>query len=1103
MTETARGSARERWARRRAGLLALIVIVNIAAIVGGAPPASAAAGVVDAWIAGGGPSSDTGTSIVTDAAGNIYVGGCFQIGATFGSGPLMVSPSTPDGADDGFVASYDATGGIRWFQHLSNATGTACVNDLAIGSSGEIYAVGDLYGTVVFDGGTQSITGTGSNGDGFVARYESNGTFTWAQAAGSSAESVSADANGPVIGGRFLGTPTFGTGPNAVTLTNTGPADGFVVALDPAGAGRWGRQFGVSLGLLPVTDVYGITHDPSGNVIAVGGFDTSTNLGTGTVNAIGGRDILMVKFNASGVRQWAQTTGGPNTERASSVITDSVGNIYVAGEASAGAVFGSGGGAVTIAGAGATDAFLAKYGPSGGFWWVRTAGGTENDLAADVAFDGSGNPTVTGIFSRSAVVDPTGANVRLTSQGYADAFLAQFTPNGLLRWARRAGGPSVDAPTLPLPTRYGGIARAPDGTVLITNSFGVSSHLGDTVGGIDLAGRGATDIVVARFGSMLPGSAPIIGNVAVNATEGQPVTFAVTASDPDGDALALTLDAPGPGHGIVHANGMSVTYLANGFSGTDTFGVSVHDSRGMRASATVTVAVAAGSTVGPWAVPVRSVNSGSVERFTAPDPTGNVYAAGNFQASATIGDEPRAVTLSGTNQIVSIYVARFHADGRLDWVRQGRSLSVHAIAATPSGGTVVAGDTTGGVLGTGAAATAVPAGSFVAAFTSAGALASLTTIPSPSLRSVDVDASGTAHAIGQVATTTTIAGTSIPPGFFTVTMNASGALLAAQALPASASAVDLAVLPDGRSFVVGSFTGTATFGSGPGAVTLTAPKPNVFYPYLLTLDASGAPVRARSEAAGTADDVAASADGSAAWTIRLGNSGSRVQQVAPAGATAWTSDISYGDYGEVTDVAFDCQGTAWVVGTFRQSVVASGFSLTTAFWEEVYLVHYRATGTVLRATSIGGPTRESGSSVHVDGRGAVTLDGWYQGGPFSVTDRGASFPLPAPYGYDGFIAQLGPGIGSIDGRVIRGGTPVAGATVKLFDSSLTLVAQQTSAADGSYAFTNVKPGTYRVLARAGTVQAWYVTGTTWWLASPVAVSSDETRSAIDVQLPGP
>jgi len=109
--------------------------------------------------------------------------------------------------------------------------------------------------------------------------------------------------------------------------------------------------------------------------------------------------------------------------------------------------------------------------------------------------------------------------------------------------------------------------------------------------------------------------------------------------------------------------------------------------------------------------------------------------------------------------------------------------------------------------------------------------------------------------------------------------------------------------------------------------------------------------------------------------------------------------------------------------------------------------------------------------------------------------------LPAPYGFDGFIAQLGPGVGSIDGRVLRGGTNVAGATVKLFDATLTLVAQQTSAADGSYAFTNVKPGTYRVLARSGTFQAWYVNGSTWWLATPVPLSSDETRTVIDVQLP--
>jgi hypothetical protein len=1103
MEETARRSARDRRARRRgAGILALVAIVNVAAIAAPTTAAHAAAGVVEAWVAGGGSSNDTGTSIVTDTAGNIYVGGCFEPGATFGSGPLMASPTSgPDGADDGFVASYDASGAIRWFQQIDNTSSNGCVNDLAIGPSGEIYVVGDFPTTATFDNGTVTLNAVGTSGTGYLARYESSGTFTWAQVAGLDAESVSADANGPVIGGRFLGSPTFGTGPNAVTLTNTGPADGFVVALDPAGAGRWGRQFGVALGLLNVTDVYGVTHDASGNVIAVGGFDTSTNLGTGTVNAVGGRDIFIVKYNASGVRQWAQTTGGPNTDRAGSVVTDAVGNIYVAGEASAGAVFGSGAGATTVTGAGSIDAFVAKYGPSGGFWWVRTAGGPENDLAADVALDGAGNPTITGSFSLYAIVDPTGGKVRLTTQGYGDAFTTQFTPNGVLRWARRAGGPTPDGPALPFPTRTAGIARAPDGAVLVVNSLGAGSHVGDTVGGVDIAGRGLTDVVVARYGSMLAGSAPVTSNLAVSATEGQPITFTVPASDPDGDSLAISLDAPGPGHGIVHHNGMAVTYLANGFSGTDSFGFTVHDGRGLRTSATVTVTVAPGSVAGPWAVPVRSINSGSLVRLTTTDPSGNVLAAGNNVGAVTIGDEPRAVTLTSTTQVNSIYLARFHADGRLDWFREGRGISVAALAEGPGGGGVITGySSPGATLGSGPSATSIPAGSFVASFTSAGAIVYVSSLASAYVSSIEVDAAGVAHVIGRATTATTIAGTPIPVGSFLATISAAGAPLAAQALPATSSAVDIAVLADGRAFIVGSFTGTVTFGTGPGAVTLTAPSSNT-YPFLLTLDASGAPIRARRDGVGTARSVTADAKGNAGWTIAFGDHGSRVQQVSPAGTTSWTSDISYGDFGEVTDAAFDRQGTLWVVGTFRQSASAPGFVVTAGVWDEVYLVHFSAAGAVLRAQHIGGPTREASGSIHVDDRGGVTIDGWYQGGGFSVTDKGMSFPLPAPYGFDGYVAQLGPGSGSINGVVTSGGTNVAGATVKLVDATLTVVAQQTTAADGSYTF-NVKQGTYRVLARSGATQAWYVNGSTWWLATPIPVSSDETRDA-DIHLAGP
>jgi len=123
-----------------------------------------------------------------------------------------------------------------------------------------------------------------------------------------------------------------------------------------------------------------IAVDASGNVYVAGQ----------TTSATGLRDYLVIKYNSAGVQQWLRTYNGAGNanDNALSIAVDASGNIYVTGEASASVSF---------------DYATIKYNSAGAEQWVRFYNGPGNnwDGAYSLALDASGNIYVTG-FSRSS-----------------------------------------------------------------------------------------------------------------------------------------------------------------------------------------------------------------------------------------------------------------------------------------------------------------------------------------------------------------------------------------------------------------------------------------------------------------------------------------------------------------------------------------------------------------------------------------------------------------------------------------------------------------------------------------------------------------------------
>jgi len=306
-----------------------------------------------------------GYSVATDANGNVYVAGYTNGG---------LDGNTLTGTTDFFVTKYDSTGVKQFTRQLGVSTKDTFGNSVATDASGNVYVAGNTEGGL--DGNT--LTGTT---DFFVTKYDSTGVKQFTRQLGVSASitygtSVATDTTGNV----YVAGYTSG-GLDGNTLTGT--RDFFVTKYDSTGVKQFTRQLGVS-----ASATYGqsVTADASGNVYVSG--NTAGGLDGNTLT--GSRDFFVAKYNSTGVKQYTRQLGVSATNTLGlSVVTDAIGNVYVAGYTNGGLD----GNTLT----GTTDFFVTKYDSTGVKQFTRQLGvSTKNTFAYSVATDANGNVFLAG-----------------------------------------------------------------------------------------------------------------------------------------------------------------------------------------------------------------------------------------------------------------------------------------------------------------------------------------------------------------------------------------------------------------------------------------------------------------------------------------------------------------------------------------------------------------------------------------------------------------------------------------------------------------------------------------------------------------------------------
>ncbi len=139
------------------------------------------------------------------------------------------------------------------------------------------------------------------------------------------------------------------------------------------------------------------------NFVYLSGYTSSNSAiaNSGYQNTYGGNfDAFLVKFNASGVRQWATYFGGSDLDFSYSCTIDNSNNVYLAGLTTS-TNLNSNAGHQNTFGGGGVDAFLAKFNSSGAILWSTYYGDAGNDVGRHCIVDGQNNVYLAGYTNSS------------------------------------------------------------------------------------------------------------------------------------------------------------------------------------------------------------------------------------------------------------------------------------------------------------------------------------------------------------------------------------------------------------------------------------------------------------------------------------------------------------------------------------------------------------------------------------------------------------------------------------------------------------------------------------------------------------------------------
>jgi hypothetical protein len=374
----------------------------------------------------------------TDSSSNVFTVGNFRGTVDFDA--IGTDSRTPNSAiNNAFITKYNSNGSYGWTRIVNSPVGESSVAQGAVtDSSGNVFATGYFSGTVDFDdaGGTDNKVSNGGT-DIFITKYNSNGSYGWTRTFGGlgneGGEGISIDSDGNVFAtGYFSGTVDFDDAGGTDNQTGTF----FITKYNSDGSYGWTRAFGSSTGY----DIYIDDNDnifTTGSFTGTVDFDYTG--GTDNKTPSSSQSTFITKHNSDGSYGWTRTFGNSSTSISNGISTDSSGNVFATGYFSGTVDFDDAGGTDNKVSNGGTDIFITKYNSDGSYGWTRTFGSSNNDSGEDISIDSDGNAFATGYFQSTVDFDDAGGTENKTSKGANDIFIVAYFNNGSYGWTRAFG----------------------------------------------------------------------------------------------------------------------------------------------------------------------------------------------------------------------------------------------------------------------------------------------------------------------------------------------------------------------------------------------------------------------------------------------------------------------------------------------------------------------------------------------------------------------------------------------------------------------------------------------------------------------------------------
>ena len=451
----------------------------------------------------GGSGYDIGYGITNDSAGNILTTGITNSATAIAtSGAYQTSFSGPT---DVFILKVNPLGVRIWSTYYG---GIGYDYGYSVTANTDIYITGMTSSTssIATSGAYQTIINSGSNyEDAFIAKFNTSGARVWATYYGGGGsdlgQGIITDKFGNVLAtGETTSTSAIATSGSYQSTFAGGSGYGDAFIVKFNFSGV--RQWATYFGGSDEEKSLGITSDSSGNIAIVGTTRSSSAIattGTYQFSLGGGDDAFIAKFNLSGALQWATYFGGSYTDNGQSITCDVGGNIFITGWTSSTSAIATSGAYQTIVGGGG-DAFIAKFYSFGYLQWSTYYGGAGGEMGYGITTDVNSNVILTGYTTSTSGISTSGS-FQTSLAGIGNAFITKFNSSGSRLWGTYYGAGSGFVGSY-------GIISDVNGNIFITgdtndsiSGIAASSAFQNTYGG------GSSDVFIASFNSS--GSLPV------------------------------------------------------------------------------------------------------------------------------------------------------------------------------------------------------------------------------------------------------------------------------------------------------------------------------------------------------------------------------------------------------------------------------------------------------------------------------------------------------------------------------------------------------------------------------------------------------------------